>query len=321
MAGFNAPRHVGVAGLLALTVLCAGSGCRRDETDKPPRQFFPDLDDQPKYKPQARSTFFKEYVEKDAHGLEDWRTGSSYGRTMREPVEGSVPFGYTSHASASGDVRYMGVDFAERTDLLGDDDVIYRGVVGVQLGANGAPLVDEAGQPLPKYAEYIPIPVDAELLKLGEQKYNIFCIVCHGGTGAGDGTVGSRWAYPLPTYHDPKYAHGGEKGQDGYIFHVIRNGVPNPGGTYPLKMPSYATKLSEHESWAVVAYIRALQKTHTAGMGAVPEAERQRLERQRGGTGVAPAAPPQGANQPSLTNDVASANRSVTTQPMTEGTP
>ncbi|MEL7240373.1 MAG: hypothetical protein AAGK78_16055, partial [Planctomycetota bacterium] len=55
------------AGLLA--------GCRGERTDKPPRQLFPDMDDQPRFKVQRGTEFFTD------------------GRTMRPVVEGTVPFG------------------------------------------------------------------------------------------------------------------------------------------------------------------------------------------------------------------------------------
>lgn len=255
--------------LLIAAVAVAGSltGCRGDRTAQRPRQFFPDMDEQPKYKAQSKSTFFKEFQGED---------GAPFGRTMREPVVGTVAFGRKPWA---GEIE--GVDFGRRDDYLKHDDLFYRGVNAV-LDADGRPVLDENGRPREIYLDRAPVPVTEELLALGQQKFEIFCIVCHGGTGAGDGLVGQRWSYPLPSWHSEQYQRGGEKGQDGYIFHVIRNGVPNVGeaAPYPLKMSAYASKISEREAWAIVAHIRALQMSQSAPIDSLPE--RERIELQRG---------------------------------------
>lgn len=304
MAVTRATKHGITAGALAL-VVGAMAGCRGDQSDKPPRQFFPDMDDQPKYKAQARSTFFKDYKEEAhpaTHVRKDWREADEFGRTMRQPVEGTVAFGVAPHAAVSGgsiiNTTFMGVDFAERDSLLATDEAVYSGTDGFMTAADGSTSLDEQGNPIPKYLATIPIPVDEKLLQVGQEQYNIYCIVCHGGTGHGDGLVGRRWSYPLPNYHDLKYqridpatGRAGEKGQDGYIFHVIRKGVPNPGGTYEYKMRPYATKLTVQESWAVVAYIRSLQKSEAAPLSVVPDAERLRLNSMRGQSPPPPSAP------------------------------
>lgn len=259
---------IGAAAIAAL------AGCRGERSDAPPRQFFPDMDDQPKSKAQSRSTFFKEYT--------DPVTGDWYGRAMREPVRGTIAFGARPYGESFG-----GVDFSHRADFLKEDRRFYEGKEAV-LDASGKPVSEADGSAKDVYLERMPIEVTSELLALGEKKFNIYCIVCHGGLGDGKGTVGQRWASPLPNWHDPQYQHGGEKGQDGYIFHTARYGVPNVGENvpYPLKMQGYATKLSERETWAIVAYIRVLQAAHSSPLNAVPERERQELERNK------PAAPP-----------------------------
>ena len=211
------------------------TGCRENTSDNPPREFFPDLDNQEKNKAQSVSHFFDEFTDEE---------GESFGRTAREPVEGSVPWGWQPHVGTVAEV-----DFAKRDMFAKEDAAVFTGRTS---WAADAPLIDR-----------IPVPVTEELLELGRHKYEVICILCHGGTGAGDGMVGRRWAYALPTFHDAQYQPGGEKGQDGHIFDVIRNGVAglNPG---ELKMPAYDNKLDEYETWAVVAYVRALQLSRSA---------------------------------------------------------
>lgn len=262
------PWRAAILGAMSALALLGG-GCRGERSEKPPRQFFPDLDTQPKYQPQDTSTFFAEYT--------DPETGARYGRSMREPPAGTVAYG--RHVSPVG---FAGKDFADRAFFLKDGRAFYQGKEPA-LDAAGAVVREPDGSVREAYVERIPIEVTPELLAIGQQQYNIYCIVCHGGTGDGKGTVGSRWSYPLPAFTAEAYRRGGEKGQDGYLFHTIRNGVANVGDNVPfaLKMPSYASKVSELESWAIVAHIRALQAASAAPLDAVPERDRLELERRR----------------------------------------
>lgn len=268
-------------GFAAVLALGAMTGCRGERTDKRPRQFFPDLDDQPKYKAQSSSNFFAD------------------GRSMRDPVRGTIPFG-----AAMTTVAFEGVDFARRDEYLKADERLFTGQEPV-LDADGNPVPDESGLPRRVYVERTPIEDILRLprsspgfsaayndfLALGEKKFNIFCLPCHGMTGDGRGTVGVRWSYPLPSWHDAQYQRGGEKGSDGLVFHTIRYGVPNVGENvpYPLKMPAYASKISEREAWAIVEYYRVLQRAGGSPIQSVPERDRQDLERRRGATPQADA--------------------------------
>jgi mono/diheme cytochrome c family protein len=251
----------GLAGVaLAALVAAPLAGCRGDRTDKPPRQFFPGMDDQPKYEPQDKSYFFREYAGKK-------ETDKPWGRAARLPVEGAVPFGRQPIADpvVFNNVSY---DFANRASMLRGSDAIFEGLTP------GGDVIDT-----------IPIPVTPALLALGETKYNTYCIVCHGGTGAGDGLVGLQWSYPLPNFHDATYQKDGgdPKGRDGHLFRTIRYGVQAVGQPWEYAMQPYGSKVDEQESWAIVAYIRALQQTRrgTLDMLPTPDAERLRRERPR----------------------------------------
>jgi mono/diheme cytochrome c family protein len=241
--------------------LAAAGGCRGDRSGEPPRQFFPDMDDQPKVKAQDKSTFYTEF-EAEEYGNDDW------GRASRLPVAGTVPFGRWPVAQPD----IMGVDFAERDDFLRQNPAIYE-------------AVDEQGDVVVD----IPVAVTPELLALGQKQYNIYCITCHGGSGAGDGMVGVRWTAPVPSYHEDRYQKGARDdegellltGLDGHLYDVIRNGVANPPGVEPaLRMPAYSDKVSPREAWAIVAYIRALQMTRQGELDMLDAAERQRLRAQ-----------------------------------------
>ncbi|MBN4060325.1 cytochrome c [Planctomycetaceae bacterium AH-315-I19] len=231
-----------VSSLAVLAGALALGGCQGESAEAPPRQFLPDLDDQLKFKPQSESGFYAD------------------GRAQRTPPANTVAFGRMPHTqditgfTRTG--RAVSVDFAERAKMLKADDAFYRG-----LDAQGAFLAD------------IPVAVTEDLITLGRENFNIYCIVCHGGLGEGDGPVGQRWAYAIPSFQDPAIFKGGsaDKGSDGFIYDIIRNGVANPGGPFPLKMPAYATKVDEYESWAIVAYIRTLQAAQSGTIQDLPE--------------------------------------------------
>ncbi len=244
-------------------VVFVAAGCRGDRTDEPPRQFFPGLDDQPKFKVQGETDFFPD------------------GRTMRKPPAHVVAFGRSpvlSYGSTAAErAIFDRIAARSRADLLRGDDRVYRG-----LNPDGS-FVERI--PLREVLSYGPDEaIDAEELRefiaLGAERYNIFCAACHGGLGDGQGAVGKLWSAPLPSYHQEQYRPGGEKGQDGLIFSRIRNGVANTPGQLPeLKMPSYARQLNEYESWAIVAYFRVLQKSQNGSIDDVPAAQRESLMR------------------------------------------
>ncbi|NNE99847.1 MAG: cytochrome c, partial [Pyrinomonadaceae bacterium] len=79
------------------------------------------------------------------------------------------------------------------------------------------------------------------------ERYNIYCIVCHGPVGKGDGMVVRRGFPQPPTYHDDRLRNA----PVGHFFDVMTNGWG--------KMNGYSTQLSAADRWAIVAYIRALQ--------------------------------------------------------------
>jgi mono/diheme cytochrome c family protein len=231
-------------GLLAAAALAGGvmvmGGCRGERSNSPPRQFFPDMDDQPKWKPQSGSDFFAD------------------GRTMRQPVKGSVPFGAYEFVS---DKEWAQPFMLKRETYLKEDAAKYQGT-----GADG------------DYLPVMPVQVTSAMLQRGQERFNIYCSACHGYTGDGKGMVGRGWSYPLPNFHDDKYKNRAEKtAKDGYIFHVARYGVIGPDGSQ--KMPGYAHALSESDAWAVVGYIRVLQESQAGvPLNEVPEAQRQMLQ-------------------------------------------
>jgi len=112
-----------------------------------------------------------------------------------------------------------------------------------ELG-NTVEAVQEAGRHMEN-----PVPIVMENLRRGQELYNVFCIVCHGTLGDGDGPVVGPNRFPAPPSLHTKQAR---EYTDGSIYHIATMGLG--------RMPSYADKLDPQERWMVVHYLRAMQR-------------------------------------------------------------
>lgn len=107
--------------------------------------------------------------------------------------------------------------------------------------------------------------VTAALLDRGRERFGIFCQLCHGAGGDGNGIIVQR-GMPRPTsYHDERLRNV----DDQYLFNIITNGH---GAMY-----SYASRVPPQDRWAIVSYIRALQLSRHATIGDVPPDQRAQL--------------------------------------------
>lgn len=97
-----------------------------------------------------------------------------------------------------------------------------------------------------------PLPRDARVLALGKSRYETFCAVCHGPLGDGVPTLTSAYGAKPANLQ----ARTVRDYPDGVVFHVITRGKN--------AMPSYAWALTEEERWAVVHYVRVLERAQNA---------------------------------------------------------
>lgn len=238
--------RVSVAGLVAAVTVAGLAGCRGDRSDATPRRFFPDMDDQQKWDPQEATEFFAD------------------GRTARPQVANTVAFSTTmlDPDAASGE-PWAAEFLVERSLLLAEDDATFTGGVG--------PIDDES-----RWVAYAPVSITPEMVKTGQKKFNIYCAACHGYLADGKGMVGTRWSYPPANLLGDVYADRTQKqGTDGWLFHVIREGVWAPDGAN--RMPGYKHAVDPMEAWSIVAYVRALQRSQNATPDDLTPAERDRL--------------------------------------------
>jgi mono/diheme cytochrome c family protein len=125
--------------------------------------------------------------------------------------------------------------------MLREDDHLNRGKDASGAWAKSFPARGENGEPL---------VVDMAFLEHGREKYTTFCAPCHGAAGDGNGMVKKYGMATIVSYHDDRLRTMAE----GEIFNTITNGKNT--------MLPYGDKLAPEERWAVVAYVRALQRAH-----------------------------------------------------------
>lgn len=130
---------------------------------------------------------------------------------------------------------------------LREDDHLYRGKI------NG------------EYATAFPFKIDEKILKRGQERYNIYCSVCHDSLGYGRGMVVQRGFKQPSSYHVDRLRNM----PVGYFFEVIGQGF----GT----MYGYAAQIKPEDRWAIAAYIRALQYSQNAPFNEAPKNEQQKL--------------------------------------------
>ena len=100
--------------------------------------------------------------------------------------------------------------------------------------------------------EEIPVRVTPQLLQRGQERYNIYCSVCHDQNGEGNGMIVQRGFPRPPSFHIDRL----REAPAGHFFRVITHGY---GVMYP-----YANRVAPEDRWAITAYIRALQLSHGA---------------------------------------------------------
>jgi mono/diheme cytochrome c family protein len=104
----------------------------------------------------------------------------------------------------------------------------------------------------------LPIPVDAQVLDRGQERFQIYCTPCHDGTGSGHGMVVQRGFRQPPSFHIDRL----RQADPGHFFDVMTNGFG--------AMPDYRAQIMPRDRWAIVAYIRALQLAGHAQASDVP---------------------------------------------------
>ena len=176
-------------------------GKRGHRFNKPPLEIFPDMDRQPKLRPQQPNLLF------------------ANGRSSQDPVANTVARGDHYELNAINTGREPGTT---------------------------------------NFVVTIPIPVDEKLMARGQQRFNIYCAPCHDPLGTGKGVVKQLGYGTIRPLHEQIIL----KQPDGEIFNTITFGKNT---MYP-----YGSQISVEDRWAIVAYVRALQRSRLGLLDEVP---------------------------------------------------
>lgn len=232
--------------LAALAVAFAGAACRRD------------MQDQPRYEAYERSDFFKDGISSRpliegtvARGNLRENTALYTGKTGGA----STQAGSTATSTATGEGAAAAASAtASRNTATGGATT--PAAVGDTTGG-----ATSAGQDVTEF----PFPITQQVLTRGQERFQIFCSMCHGATGRGDGMVVKRGYRQPPSYHTDAL----RESPVGHFYDVITNGW----GT----MPNYAAQITPQDRWAIVAYVRALQLSEQANISELSPEEREKL--------------------------------------------
>jgi mono/diheme cytochrome c family protein len=174
------------------------------------------------------------------------------GRGPRLPVAGTVPIGYEMPKPEATETLATAVGpwSQPHASFSGGTDYYNTGKMGDQWGTG------------------IPVEVTRELMERGQQRFNITCVMCHGATAAGNGITKQYGLATVVSLQDERI----RKMSDGEIFNTITNGKNT--------MMAYGPNIIVPDRWAIIAYLRALQRSQNAAIADVPEEHRSELEKQ-----------------------------------------
>ncbi len=192
-----------------LVVLVMGvAGKRGSMSRRPPIEVFPDMDRQPKLRPQTANGFFSD------------------GLSSQLPVAGTVARNSPYEDSPANTGKISGTT---------------------------------------NWVQTIPVPVTATLLARGQERFNINCSPCHGASGDGKGITTKFGMAVIADLHDGKTRKVVQQA-DGEIFNTITYGKGLMG--------PYGANVTIQDRWAIIAYLRALQRSHLASLEDVPADKR-----------------------------------------------
>jgi mono/diheme cytochrome c family protein len=198
--------------LLVFLLLClAGvsiAGFRGSRSRRPPIEVFPDMDRQPKLRPQTHNNFFPDQL------------------SSRLPVAGTIARGAPYQDSPLNTGRVPGTT---------------------------------------NYVQTVPLPITEKLMARGQDRFQIYCVPCHGPAGDGKGITTKYGMSVIADLHDTKTRKVVQMA-DGEIFNTITYGKN-------LMLP-YGAIIPIEDRWAIIVYLRALQRSRLAYLDDVPETVR-----------------------------------------------
>ncbi len=230
-------------GFFAALLLTGLSSCQQAGKNKTGSEFIPDMTHPTSYQANVL----------DNYSLNTWDKESVFTRrelsSPRMPVKGTVPRGYVGLASHDG--VYASADAAVLTTMRNTEN---HG--GISYTLNGHvpyyyPDTDEGRESATQQIKYNPFPITKQGMARGQELYNIYCGICHGDKGDGNGYLlredGGKYPAQPANFLDSAFINS----SNGRYYHSIIFGKN--------AMSGYSDKLSFEERWEVIHYIRNLQ--------------------------------------------------------------
>jgi mono/diheme cytochrome c family protein len=213
------------------------SGCRQD------------MHDQPKYRPQRPIDQIGSI--NDGTSARPQVEGTVARDQLRDDVEFYTGKLRNAQAAASGSTPAPTAQpIARQSSQQGD--------ATSQAGQNTT-------QTYPGFVTEFPLAITAADLDRGQERFNIYCSVCHGRLGDGSGMIVKRGFRRPPSFHEERLRNA----PIGYFFDVETNGFG--------AMPDYASQIPPEDRWRIISYIRALQLSQRATLADVPASDRGKL--------------------------------------------
>ena len=172
------------------------------------------------------------------------------GRDGRAPVAGTVPIGYIIPGDYSSNTASNSKVATEMNGFSDSTDYLNTGKIG------------------DSYGDGFPMKVTPEMLARGQQRFNINCAVCHGATGTGNGITTQFGLVGVANFQQDRLRNM----PDGEIFNTITNGYKNMG--------PYGSNIAVEDRWAIISYIRALQRSQNGTLQDVPADHVKDLDKQ-----------------------------------------
>ena len=207
-------RYLFLVMILGAILVVGMFGFRGHKFSDTPVEIFPDMDRQDRVNAQSKSDFFAD------------------GVGAREPVAGVLPMG-----------------FSIPENPVQDGDPILDGFSLPGSYFNSGRIGEHYGDGMPDG-----LIVDEALLSRGQQRFGIYCAICHGASGDGEGTLANFGNMrPVANLHMPQFADPSnpQYRPDGEMFEIITMGR--------ARMGAYGGAIPAADRWAIIAYVRALQ--------------------------------------------------------------
>jgi len=174
------------------------------------------------------------------------------GRGPRLPVAGTMPIGYEMPKPQTIATPAAPVEVPQP-----------HARVGFSVGTD----YYDTGKMGDRWGTGIPVEVTRQLMERGQQRFNITCVMCHGATAAGNGITKQYGLATVVSLQDERI----RKMADGEIFNTITNGKNT--------MMAYGPNIMVADRWAIIAYLRALQRSQNAAIVDIPQEHQGEMEK------------------------------------------